>query len=149
MLLSAGTIVGCFLLPWLAERFGRRGALAWYFILMFASVAVGFGYVYYLERDALAWFMTIMFILGVGGASFSVFTLWLPEQYRSECRGSAFAFATSSGRFVTAGVTFLVGAAVAGMGTIGTPVALTSLAFLVGLALLPLAEETKGKELPA
>jgi Ni/Fe-hydrogenase subunit HybB-like protein len=35
------------------------------------------------------------------------------------------------------------------MGTIGTPVALTSLAFLVGLALLPLAEETKGKELPA
>jgi len=149
MLLSAGTIVGCFLLPWLAERFGRRGALAWYFILMFLSVAVGFGYVYYLERDALGWFMTIMFILGVGGASFSVFTLWLPEQYRSECRGSAFAFATSSGRFVTAGVTFLVGSAVAGMGTIGTPVALTSLAFLVGLALLPLAEETKGKELPA
>ena len=35
------------------------------------------------------------------------------------------------------------------MHTIGAPVALTSVAFLVGLALLPLAEETKGKELPA
>ena len=34
------------------------------------------------------------------------------------------------------------------MHTIGTPVALTSLAFLLGLALLPLAVETKGKELP-
>jgi hypothetical protein len=35
------------------------------------------------------------------------------------------------------------------MGTIGTPVALTSIAFLLGLALLPWAEETRGKDLPA
>jgi hypothetical protein len=34
------------------------------------------------------------------------------------------------------------------MHTIGTPVACTSLAFLVGLAVLQWAEETKGKELP-
>ena len=74
---------------------------------------------------------------------------FVPEQYRTECRGSAFAFATSFGRFLAAGITFLVGAGVASMHTIGTPVALTSIAFLVGLALLPLAEETKGKELPA
>ena len=32
--------------------------------------------------------------------------------------------------------------------TIGTPIALTSLAFLVGLHLLPLIEETKGKAFP-
>ena len=149
VLLSVGTIAGCFLLPWLAGRFGRRGALAFYFVLMFVCVAFAFGYVYYLPTGALRWFMVLMFFLGVGGASFCVFTLWLPEQYRSECRGSAFAFATSSGRFVTAGVTFLVGAAVSGMHTIGTPVAFTSVAFLIGLALLRWAEETRGKELPA
>jgi hypothetical protein len=45
-------------------------------------------------------------------------------------------------------VTFLVGAGVAHFKTIGTPVALTSLAFLVGLLLLPWSFETKGKELP-
>jgi MFS family permease len=149
MLLSVGTIFGCLLLPWLAEQFGRRGALAAYFVLTFLCVALGFGYMFYLGAGALRGFMILMFFLGVGGASFGVFTLWLPEQYRSECRGSAFAFATSSGRFITAGVTFLVGAAVSSMHTIGTPVALTSLAFLVGLALLPAAQETRGKELPA
>jgi hypothetical protein len=34
------------------------------------------------------------------------------------------------------------------MGTIGTPVALTSLAFLIGLLLLPFGVETKGHHLP-
>jgi MFS family permease len=149
MLLSAGTILGCFLLPVLAERLGRRGALAFYFLLMFLFIALGFGYVFYRGHNALPWFMTCLFFLGVGGANFAVYTLWLPEQYRTECRGSAFAFATSFGRFLAAGITFLVGAGVARMHTIGTPVALTSIAFLIGLALLPLAVETKGKELPA
>ena len=148
MLLSIGTILGCLALPVLAERLGRRGALACYFSLMFLSISTGFGYLYYLSHNALPWFMACLFLLGVGGANFAVYTLWLPEQYRTECRGSAFAFATSFGRFIAAGVTFLVGAGVARMHTIGTPVAITSLAFLLGLALLPWAEETRGKELP-
>ena len=92
--------------------------------------------------------MACLFFLGIGGANFAVYTLWLPEQYRTECRGSAFAFATSFGRFLAAGITFLVGAGVARMHTIGTPVALTSVAFLVGLALLPLAEETAARSCP-
>ncbi len=149
MLLSAGTILGCLALPALAERLGRRGALAFYFVLMFLFIALGFGWVFYRASNALPWFITCLFFLGIGGANFSVYTLWLPEQYRTECRGSAFAFATSFGRFLAAGITFLVGAGVSRMHTIGTPVALTSIAFLVGLALLPLAVETKGKELPA
>jgi hypothetical protein len=78
-----------------------------------------------------------------------MYTLWLPEQYPTECRGSAFAFATSAGRFLGAGFTFLVGAAVAHYHSIGTPVALTSLAFVIGLLLLPFGYETKGQSLPA
>jgi hypothetical protein len=90
-----------------------------------------------------------LFFLGVGGANFAMYTLWLPEQYSTECRASAFAFATSVGRFAGAGITFLVGAAVSHYGTLGTPVAFTSIAFLLGLLLLPMGEETTGKELPA
>ena len=78
-----------------------------------------------------------------------MYTLWLPEQYSTECRASAFAFATSVGRFAGAGITFLVGAGVAHFHTIGTPVALTSIAFLIGLLLLPFGEETRGRPLPA
>jgi len=147
MVLSAGTILGCIVLPSLAERFGRRVTLGGFFLLMFLSIAVGFGYVFYLP-NALAPFFAVLFLLGLGGANFAMYTIWLPEQYPTDCRGSAFAFATSVGRFAGAGVTFLVGAGVAHYGTIGTPVALTSIAFIVGLLLLPFGEETRGRALP-
>ncbi|HYW48401.1 MAG TPA: MFS transporter [Bryobacteraceae bacterium] len=149
MLLSAGTILGCLMLPSLAQRFGRRGSLALYFVMMLVFIPLGFGYVFYAAGHALAKFLACLFFLGIGGANFAVYTLWLPEQYRTECRGSAFAFATSFGRFLAAGITFLVGAGVSRMHTIGTPVAWTAVAFLAGLALLPWSEETRGKELPA
>ncbi len=149
MVLSVGTILGCLVLPPLAESFGRRLTLGFYFAVMFFSVAIGFGYVFYLAANALGWFFVVLFFLGLGGANFAMYTLWLPEQYSTECRASAFAFATSVGRFVGAGITFLVGAGVAYFHTIGTPVALTSIAFLIGLLLLPFGEETRGKELPA
>jgi MFS family permease len=147
MVLSAGTILGCLAVAPLAERYGRRFALGVFFVLMFLSIAIGFGYVFY--TGSLLLFMIVLFVLGLGGANFAVYTLWLPEQYSTECRASAFAFATSVGRFAGAGITFLVGAGVAHYGTIGTPVAFTSIAFLIGLFLLPLGEETTGRALPA
>jgi MFS family permease len=148
MLLSIGTILGCLALPALADSLGRRATLGVYFVLMFLSIAIGFGYVFYLPH-ALAPFMACLFLLGLGGANFAIYTLWLPEQYSTDCRASAFAFTTSVGRFAGAGITFLVGNGVQYFHTIGTPVALTSIAFLIGLALLPFGEETRGKPLPA
>src|SRR5437764_996917 len=44
MVLSAGTILGCIALPGLAERFGRRMTLGFYFAVMFASIGGGFGF---------------------------------------------------------------------------------------------------------
>jgi MFS family permease len=147
MVLSAGTILGCLVLPALAELWGRRLTLGVYFLVMFLSISIGFGYIFFLP-NALKPFFAVLFFLGVGGANFAMYTIWLPEQYSTECRGSAFAFATSVGRFAGAGITFLVGAGVSYFQTIGTPVALTSIAFLIGMALLPLGVETKGERLP-
>ena len=123
--------------------------MALYFVLMLVFIALTFGYVFYMKQDALPWFMVCLFFLGVGGANFAMYTLWVPEQYRTECRASAFAFSTSVGRFVGAGVTFLVGAGVQHFKTIGVPVAWTAVAFIVGLLLLPFGDETKGKPLPS
>ncbi len=148
MLLSVGTILGCLALPPLAERLGRRLTLGLYFGLMAASIAIGFGYIFYLPAHALLLFIIALFFLGIGGANFAMYTLWLPEQYTTDCRASAFAFATSSGRFIGAGITFLVGAGVAYYKTIGTPVAMTAIAFIIGILLLPFGEETVGKPLP-
>jgi len=149
MLVSFATILGCLAMPWLAEKFGRRGALGFYFALMLAFIAITFGKVFYLGAAALPWFFTCLFFLGFGGANFAVYTLWLPEQYPTECRASAFAFSTSLARFAGAGITFLVGAGVQRYGSLGIPVALTSAAFAIGLLLVPFGAETRGENLPA
>jgi MFS family permease len=149
MLVAFATIIGCVLMPWLAERVGRRGALAFYFALMLIFIAVTFGKVFYMGVSALPLFFVCLFFLGLGGANFAVYTLWLPEQYPTECRASAFAFATSFARFGGAAITFLVGAGVQHYGSLGLPVALTSLAFAVGLLLIPFGVETRGQTLPA
>ena len=149
MILAAGTILGCIVLPPIAEALGRRLTLGLYFAVMFLAISIGFGEVFYLATNPLPWFFVVLFFLGFGGANFAVYTLWLPEQYSTECRASAFAFTTSIGRFGGAGITFLVGAGVAHFHTIGKPVAFTSVAFLIGMLLLPFGEETRGKPLPA
>ena len=76
---------------------------------MAVSIAVSFGYAFYRPSDALFTFVGWLFFVGVGGGSFAVYWTWISEQYRTECRASALAFATSIGRFVAAGATFLVG----------------------------------------
>ena len=148
MVISLGTILGCLPIAWVAERIGRRRTLAAYFVLMAASIGYSFGHAFYLPQDAIKWFFVGLFFLGIGGANFAVYTLWLPEQYPTRCRGSAFAFATSVGRFVGAGFTFLVGAGVAHFHTIGIPVSLTAIPFVLGLLLIPFGLETMGQPLP-
>jgi MFS family permease len=149
MLVAFATILGCLAMPWMAERFGRRGALGLYFAVMAVFIALTFGKVFYFGASALPWFFVCLFFLGFGGANFAVYTLWLPEQYPTECRASAFAFCTSFARFGGAGITFLVGAGVHHYGSLGIPVALTSIAFAIGLLLIPFGAETRGQSLPA
>jgi MFS family permease len=149
MLVAFATILGCLLMPWLAERLGRRGALSFYFTLMLIFIALTFGKVFYMGPAALPRFFVCLFFLGLGGANFAVYTLWLPEQYPTECRASAFAFSTSIARFGGAAITFLVGAGVQHYGSLGVPIAVTSLAFAVGLLLIPFGVETRGQVLPA
>jgi MFS family permease len=149
MLVSFATILGCLAMPWIAESVGRRAALAAFFGLMVIFIALTFGKVFYLGPGALPWFFVCLFFLGLGGANFAVYTLWLPEQYPTECRASAFAFSTSFARFGGAGITFLVGSGVRHFGSLGMPVALTSIAFAIGLLLIPFGAETRGRSLPS
>jgi MFS family permease len=148
-LLSAGTILGAVLTPSLAKWLDRRMTLAIFFSLMLLFIPLTFGHIFYMSSHALGWFLASVFFLGLGGANFAVYSFWLPEQYGTDCRVSAFAFTTNIGRFAGAGLTYLVGAGIRHYGTLGTPVAMTALAFAVALLLLPFAAETKGKPLPA
>jgi MFS family permease len=149
MVLAIGTIVGCVAAPFLAERFGRRKAMASFFALMGVSILFAFGYVFYLPASAISLFYWCIFLLGLGGANFALYTVWLPELYPTDCRASAIAFVSSVGRFVGVAMVFLVGAGIRSYGSLGVPVAVTAVAFVFGLMLLPLTEETRGRSLPA
>jgi MFS family permease len=148
MVLSIATIIGCLAAPFLAERLGRRRAMGLYFVVLAIAIVIAFGFVFYLPMGLPAFFVMIFF-LGIGGANFALYTLWLPEQYSTDCRASAIAFVSSVGRFVGVAIVFLVGGGIASYGSLGVPVALTATVFAIGLILLPLAVETLGKPLPA
>jgi MFS family permease len=145
--LSVGTILGCLCLPMLAERWGRRRTLALYFVGMMVTIPLAFGWAFY-RTNGLVPFVLILFFMGFAGGNFAAFSLWLPEQYDTRVRATAFAFTTSVGRFVGAAVNFALAAAVLRAGSLGIPVALTSLAFGLGLLVIPFALETRGQRLP-
>jgi MFS family permease len=146
-LLSVGTILGCLAVPSLADRWGRRATHALYFLGMAICIVVSFGWAFYVP-GGLRLFLASLFVLGFFGGNFAMYNLWLPEQYPTAVRASAFAFVTSIGRFIGAGVNFLVGAGVHAYGSVGVPVAATAGAFVIGLLLLPTCLETRGQRLP-
>jgi len=146
-ILSIGTILGCLMAPKLAERLGRKKTLAIYFVGMSLFIWLSFGWAFYLD-NGLNTFIGCLFFLGFFGGNFTLFSLWLPEQYETSVRATAFAFVTSFGRFIGAGVNFVIGAMVRHAGTIGKPVAYTAVAFGLGLLIIPFAQETRGQVLP-
>jgi MFS family permease len=146
-LLSIGTILGCLLVPYLAERIGRRATLAIYFVGMAICIWLSFGWAFYLT-DGLVIFITILFFLGFFGGNFATFSLWLPEQYGTAVRATAFAFTTSFGRLIGAGVNFMLASMIHSYGSLGIPVGTTAIAFVIGLLIIPFAIETRGQRLP-
>ncbi len=146
-ILSVGTILGCLLAPVLAERYGRKKTLAGYFIGMALAIALAFGWAFYLPAG-LTPFLAILFFLGLAGGNFAIFSLWLPEQYTTAMRATAFAFCTSFGRFLGAAANFAIAAMIAWTGSLGHVIALTAIPFVLGLAIIPFALETKGRKLP-
>jgi hypothetical protein len=118
-----------------------------YFGGMAFCIVSNFGWAFYLH-NALVPFVVMLFFLGFFGGNFAMFSLWLPEQYSTSVRATAFAFITSFGRFIGAGVNFLLGSMIHNYGSIGVPVAMTALAFVLGLFVIPFATETKGMPLP-
>jgi MFS family permease len=147
--LAIGTVIGCLCAPILAERFGRRVAMAMFMSLLTVTTAVAFGWAFFLMgTNALQIFFIMTFFLGLAGANFAMYTLWLPELFETSSRGSGMGFISSIGRFVGVGMVFLIAAGVNHFGNIGTPIALTSIILFLGLFLIPFATETRGQPLP-
>lgn len=146
MLIAAGAVLGCFLGPWIGNRLGRRLA---YFILCLASLMVCaclFRFV-----DHYGWlFVSMVFLVGVATASFyGWLPLYLPELFPTRIRATGQGVCYNSGRILAA-----VGAVQMGHllkfyeGSYARAGATITLVYALGLLLIWLAPETKGKPLP-
>lgn len=144
-IIAAFTLIFCLVMPTLAERWGRRPTLALYLAFM----AVGLPLVFKLGygTNNLSLFLALVFLLGIGGADFAVFTLWLPEVYPTHARAGGFAVVTAVGRYAGAGLTFAIGALNDHIG-LDNSLSLTAIFFIIALLLLPLTRETRGQVLP-
>lgn len=144
-IVAAFSVLGCCAVPALVRRLGRRTALGLLYLFMIIGITGTYGVAY--ETGDLLLLFAFLPILGLGGADFAVFTIWLPEQYPTAMRATAFAFITTMCRWVGAVGTFLIGFGIHLMGSLAVPLTLTAVPFLLG-AILPMAIETKGAPLP-
>jgi MFS family permease len=137
-IIAGFTLVTCLLVPRMANRFGRKRTLA----ILMSCMAVGLPLVFLwaFQSGDLALFLVLLVLLGIGGADFAIFSLWLPEVYPTEARAGGFAFVTTTGRLVGAGLTFAIGAMNDAIG-LGKSLSVTAIFFVIGLLLLPFARE--------
>ena len=75
--------------------------------------------------------------------------LYFPELFPTSVRGTGLGFAYNTGRILSAPIPLMTGAIIASMGgsVVGGVIA-TAVIYVVGLAALPFAPETRGKALP-
>ncbi|PJN11952.1 hypothetical protein CG723_14140 [Streptomyces sp. CB01635] len=124
---------------------GRRGALVSLFALMIVGIVGAYGWAY--PHHSIVLLFAFLPVLGLGGASFAVFAIWLPEQYPTRMRATAFAFTTAFSRWVAAGGTFLIGYGTHATGSLTLP--LTAAVFVISMLLVRLAPETRSTALPS
>jgi predicted MFS family arabinose efflux permease len=141
-----GTLLGVFVAPWLCSRVGRRATIGGFFVAAPISVAVAIGGGASFERLMLTLPLVNFCCIGVSAA----FVLYFPELFPSRIRATGAGLAYNSGRVLSIPTPMLTAWAIGRFGgAIGTGVLLSGAVYLIGLASLPFAPETKGQELPA
>jgi MFS transporter, SHS family, sialic acid transporter len=146
ILTAAGAVIGCLLGPWLGSRTGRRPA---YFLLCLCSLLVC-GCLFRFINEYGPWFLTLVLLVGIATASFyGWLPLYLPELFPTSVRATGQGVCFNTGRILAA-----VGAIEMGYllrhygGSYAKAGATITLVYLLGLVLIWLAPETKGKPLP-
>ena len=146
MLMGAGAIAGCFLAPWIAHCLGRRAA---YSILCLASIAVCWSMFHYVNAYGV-FFLGSAFLVSTATASFyGWFPLYLPELFPTRVRATGQGLCYNTGRVFAAGGALVQGQLVSSFGgSYPSAGSVVTLIYLLGIAVIWLAPETKGRTLP-
>ncbi|MBM3853617.1 MAG: MFS transporter [Verrucomicrobia bacterium] len=149
MMLNVGAFFGIYGFSHVAQRLGRRLSFAIGFVIALLSTALVF--LHFQERSQVFWMIPLMGFCQL--SLFGGYAVYFPELFPTRLRATGISFCYNVGRFVAAS-----GPAILGLLTSevyrGQPepmryAGVTMCAvFLLGLAVLPFAPETKDQPLP-
>ena len=144
MALNLGALAGYLSFGPLADRFGRRPIFALMCLGSFVSLPLTF-----LTPHTYGHVLLLLPVLGFfSNGIFSGFPIYLPELYPTRLRATGAGFCFNAGRVLASVGPFLTGLLVTTFGTFGRAASAIALIYLVGLAVLPFAPETRGRPLP-
>ena len=146
MLLAVGAIVGSMCAPFLGAQFGRRPA---YFVLCLFSLGLC-AFVFRTVHSYGTEFLVLSVAVGGITASFyGWFPLYLPELFPTRVRATAQGTCYNSGRILAAAGTETSGTLVSYFGgSYAKSASVVTLVYVIGMVLIWLAPETKGRPLP-
>ena len=143
MALNAGAIFGDLSFGPLADRFGRRPVFAF----MCAGSCVMLPTTYLLPSHYTGVLMLLPVLGFFNNGIFSGFPIYLPELYPTRLRATGAGFCFNAGRILASVSPFMTGWLVAALGSFGRAASTVALIYVVGLAVLRFAPETKGQPL--
>jgi len=149
MMIQVGAFVGMMLAARICQRLGRRPFFAIFFTAAMLSTAMVFAYLD--TFDEFFWMLPIMGFFQL--SLFAGYAIYFPELFPTRLRSTGTSFCYNVGRFVAASGPFLLGQLSSGVFA-GSPEPMRPAGilmcgvFLLGLAVLPFAPETKGRPLP-
>jgi MFS family permease len=151
LLLNLGAFFGIYSFKNLTQAIGRRPAFAVTFLAAMCSTGLVFGF---LERFSdVFWMVPLMGFCQI--ALFGGYAIYFPELFPTHLRSTGTSFCYNVGRYLAAPGPLLLGTLAATVfGSFGEAsswryAGLTMCScFVLGLAVLPFAPETKGKPLP-
>lgn len=143
MALGVGAIVGCLIAPLIAAALNRRIA---YFLLCFGSL-VSCQVLFHTFTEYNLGFIAMSFVVGATTAAlYGWLPLYLPELFPTRVRATAQGISFNFGRIFAGVGGIAVGTlSPGGYASMG---AIVSLIYILGMALIWIAPETKGKPLP-
>jgi len=140
--LQVGAFAGYVSFGWFADRFGRRAAFT--FFMIAATIVVPL--FAFEARSPLALVIICPLVGYFCHGYYSVFGAVLAELFPTRFRASAQGFCYNAGRLASAAAPLAIGAAAKTFG-LGLAIAVDSMFFAVGAALIWMLPETKGAEL--
>jgi MFS family permease len=137
-----GAIVGCLVAPLIAQAFNRRIAYALLCLGSLVSCQILFNW---FDEYNLSFLAMTFLVGGITAALYGWLPLYLPELFPTRVRATAQGIAFNFGR-ILAGAGAIWGGTIGG--TYAKMGAIVSLVYLLGVVLIWIAPETKGKPLP-